>query len=373
MADLHVVAFQVPWPPNYGGVIDVYYRLRALAQLGLRIDLHCFAYDREPAPELDQLANVHYYPRKPAWMGLLSSEPYIVSSRASVALLDRLLADQAPILFDGLHSCHYLADAQLASRRKVVRMHNVEWKYYRGLAEVTRAPFREWYFREEARRLKNYEAILEHADGVACIAPADTLYYREQLGNKAGYLPAFHPFDRVCGQPGSGDFALYHGNLSVPENVQAATFLARWWPEDGLPLVLAGMDPDWKLVEQIRDRTNIRLVADPDEPAMERLVLDAHVHVLPTFQPTGIKLKLLRSLFQGRHVIANPAMVDQTDLAPFCRIAEGEEAWLEALAAVSKEAFTEKDLASRRALELRYNNANNAGLLTKSLFVPRPQ
>ena len=27
---LHVVSFQVPFPPDYGGVIDVYYKLKAL-------------------------------------------------------------------------------------------------------------------------------------------------------------------------------------------------------------------------------------------------------------------------------------------------------------------------------------------------------
>ncbi len=372
-AHLHIVSFNVPWPANYGGVIDVYHRLVALARMGLRVDLHCFAYGREPAPELERWARVFYYDRKPAWTGLLSAEPYIVSSRGSVRLLDRLLGDTAPILFEGLHTTHFLADPQLRGRRKVVRLHNVEWQYYRGLAEVTRGLFREWYFREEARRLKRYERVLEHADALACIAPADTAYYAERFGTKAWHVPAFHPFARVESAPGRGDFALYHGNLSVPENVQAATWLAGWWPAEGLPLVLAGMDPDWKLVELLRERPHIRLVADPDEPAMDRLVRDAQVHVLPTFQPTGIKLKLLRSLFQGRHVVANPDMVAGNGLDRFCRVAESPEAFRAAVAAVAERPFGEEDLAARRPLEAVYSNTAGAEALTRSLFAPRPR
>ena len=27
---LHIVSFNVPWPADYGGVIDVYYRIKAV-------------------------------------------------------------------------------------------------------------------------------------------------------------------------------------------------------------------------------------------------------------------------------------------------------------------------------------------------------
>jgi len=36
---LHIVSFDVPAPPSYGGVIDVYYKARALADLGVKVHL----------------------------------------------------------------------------------------------------------------------------------------------------------------------------------------------------------------------------------------------------------------------------------------------------------------------------------------------
>ena len=51
---LHIVTFNVPWPADYGGVIDVYYRIVALAKTGVKIHLHCYTYGREEAKELEQ-------------------------------------------------------------------------------------------------------------------------------------------------------------------------------------------------------------------------------------------------------------------------------------------------------------------------------
>jgi len=368
---LHVVVFNVPWPPNYGGVIDAWYRLRELAAMGLRLRIHCFTYGREPSAELEHLGKVIYYPRRAAWTGFMSMEPYIVSSRASVDLLNQLLTDDAPILFDGLHTCHYLADPQLAERRKVVRMHNVEWAYYAGLAQWEGSFFKELYFREESRRLKRYETILEHAHAVACISPADARYYRQRLGDRAFHLPAFHPFERIMSVPGKGAFALYHGNLSVPENVQAASFLIGIWQDMPLPLVLAGMDPDYKLVELAAQHPEIRLVADPSDDELGGLVRDAQVHVLPAFQRSGIKLKLLRALFEGRFVVASPDMVEDTGLAGFCQVAESEEDWRNAILSLAEQSFNSPELEARKPLALLYANRNNADRLTRSLFAPR--
>ena len=53
--DIHIVSFNVPYPADYGGVIDVYYKLKALAALGIRVHLHCYQYGRAASPELDKV------------------------------------------------------------------------------------------------------------------------------------------------------------------------------------------------------------------------------------------------------------------------------------------------------------------------------
>ena len=51
--NLHVISFDIPWPVNYGGVIDVFYKITALAGLGVKIHLHCFEYGRKESKELN--------------------------------------------------------------------------------------------------------------------------------------------------------------------------------------------------------------------------------------------------------------------------------------------------------------------------------
>ena len=41
---LHIVALNIPFPANYGGAIDIYYKVKALHEIGYTIHLHCFEY-----------------------------------------------------------------------------------------------------------------------------------------------------------------------------------------------------------------------------------------------------------------------------------------------------------------------------------------
>ena len=49
---LHVVSFQVPFPPDYGGLIDVYYKLKALKEAGCSVVLHTYRYEVAEQPDL---------------------------------------------------------------------------------------------------------------------------------------------------------------------------------------------------------------------------------------------------------------------------------------------------------------------------------
>src|SRR5690606_1545918 len=94
---LHVVSFDVPFPADYGGVQDVFYKVKVLSELGVKIHLHCFAYGRKQAPELESLCeSVHYYERNTGHKGLSINLPYIVSSRINQQLINTLREDNHP-------------------------------------------------------------------------------------------------------------------------------------------------------------------------------------------------------------------------------------------------------------------------------------
>src|ERR1700722_249867 len=189
---LHIVSFNVPYPPDYGGGIDVFYKIKGLHDPGIKIYLHCFNYGREQSPELAAICEkVYYYPRRKFYQAIYSKVPYIVGSRKSDELLSNLTADDYPILFEGLHTCLYLNHPALKDKLKAVRMHNVEWDYYRSLKEAERNYLIKFYFHNESKKLKRFEDELKYADKIFAISKSDYEYLKINYEN-IYYVPAFH-------------------------------------------------------------------------------------------------------------------------------------------------------------------------------------
>ncbi|MFT4772568.1 MAG: hypothetical protein ACI9D1_002607, partial [Cryomorphaceae bacterium] len=94
---IHIVSFDVPFPPDYGGVMDVYYKAKALADAGVKVKLHCFAYGRSRNADFEKdFDEVVYYERKLSAGAMLSKIPFIVKTRKSQELLDNLLKNDWP-------------------------------------------------------------------------------------------------------------------------------------------------------------------------------------------------------------------------------------------------------------------------------------
>lgn len=316
---IHVVSFQVPYPANYGGAIDVYYKLKALQASGIGILLHTYLYgDATPQERLHECCEeVHYYRRETGFRHQLHLEPYISASRRSDQLLRDLCADQHPILFEGLHCCHFLDHPLLKGRKKWVRMHNIEQDYYRLLAQQKGWGWRSLYYTIEAWKLKRFERILCHADGILAISEADTRLLHQRYPHKhVELLPCFHDNTLVSPQGGTAPYLLYQGNLAVEENIRVADFiqdqLAARMPE--ARFVLAGRNPAFA-----SRQSNVELRPNPSDEELEALLANARVNLLFTFQPTGIKLKLMNALSKSRgFVVANAEMLHGNDLARLC-------------------------------------------------------
>lgn len=366
---LHIVSFDVPFPPNYGGVIDVFYKIKALHALGVKIDLHCFHYGRERSAELEKYcSSVNYYSRRTSVFQLCSSEPFIVNSRRSDELLKNLSADDAPILFEGLHCCAYVSHPSLKNRKKLVRTHNIEHDYYRALATVEKKWSKRQYFRREANKLEKFEGVLNDAQHILAISPADAESLSKRYAN-VEHVMAFHANEEVTIREGSGSFAFYHGNLEVGENNEAALYLVQEI-FNGLdyPLTIAGNNPSSELTAAVAGKKNITLKANISTAEINQLMSDAHINILPTFQATGIKLKLLAALMNGRHCIVNSPMVANTGVESLCIVNDEASGMRNAILQIKDTAFTAADIDKRKVvLGERFSNKINAEKIVQLL------
>ena len=362
---LHVISFDNPFPPNYGGVIDVYYKLKALFEAGVEINLHVFEYGRERSAELSKICKtVNYYPRRTFVNPFVGSLPYIVSTRNDATLLQNLLKDKAPILFEGLHSCFFLNEPLLANRIKIVRMHNIEHDYYRKLEEVESNFFKKYFFAKEADRLTRFEEILNHANHILAISPNDVTALKSRYKN-VSLLPAFHANQNVTSKTGNGKFVFYHGNLSVGENDEAARFLVNQVFNDlTVPFIIAGNNPSAALKKAVENYPHIQLLQHATTAEITQLTQDAQVNVLPTFQSTGIKLKLINVLYQGRWCVVNNLMVENTGLANLCSVANTAQNMKTELKRLIELPFDENNLSNRKqVLKTAFCNQTNVKIL----------
>ncbi len=367
---LHIVSFNIPYPPNYGGVIDVFYKIKALKERGCEIILHCFEYGRKPSNVLLKYCKeVHYYPRPKKISYVFKSLPFVVSTRNAAQLKINLEKDNYPILFEGLHSTFFLPEISNRNRRTVVRTHNIEHNYYMGLASAESNFIKKLYFKNEAKKLRDYESVLRKASHIAAISPADEEHFGQKYG-KATLIPAFHPYEMVEIPEGRGEYVLFHGDLSVADNIKSSLFLIHnVFNEIEIPLVIAGKDPDQKILAAAQLRKNIKIIANPDFTEMENLLADAQMNVLITFQETGIKLKLLSGLFRGRHCVVNHEMVNNTGLEGLCHVANSAEEIRNYIKNLFNISFDSLETVRRKGiLDSFFNVKKNADKLMEIIF-----
>ena len=201
---LHIVSFNVPYPADYGGIIDVFYRIKTLSEMGVKITLHSFIYGRPEADILNELCEkVYYYRRDMSLLNLLKSEPYIVASRNNKELIANLLKDNYPVLIEGLHCCSVLDS--LNDRLTLVRAHNIEHEYYCRLADSESNRLKKIYLGLDAKKLEHYESKMTKASYVLGVTQADCDHF-EQIGCKHVLLmPSSHNYEVVESRAGSGD------------------------------------------------------------------------------------------------------------------------------------------------------------------------
>ncbi len=369
---LHIVCLDIPYPADYGGVIDLFYKIKSLHQLGVKIHLHCFTKDRKPQEELKKYCEtVNYYQRKKSINSFSFSLPLIVKSRINEALISNLQKDNYPVLLEGIHCTYYLKTGQLNNRKIVVRLHNAEFEYYRQLAKHEKNLFKKLYYLQESRLLKKYEKAIAAKAAILAVSKQDAdLYQKLFNAPDIHYLPVFLPYTLAVGKEGKGSFCLYHGNLAINENEEAAIWLLQHvFNKLTIPFVIAGKNPSAKLQQLAHNHQHTCLVANPNEKEMQDMIGKAHVHVLPSLNNTGIKLKLLNALFNGRHCLVNQAAVDGSGLEDYCTIATDEISFQKDIETIYQQPFTKQQIQERQQLlQTTYDNELNAAQLIRFLW-----
>lgn len=321
---MHIISLDVPYPPDYGGAMDIFCRIVCLYKLGFKLTIHIFEYGRGKQNELEKFGRVFYYKRNFSSRLHLSKKPFIVSSRKSQELLENLSNDLDPILFEGIHTTYFLGHPKLRNRQKFVRAHNIEHEYYYQLAIHSNSGLKKLFFLLESRKLRAFEQNLIYANGILAIKKQDVEHF-EKINSNVKLLPASIPKELAHFHE-TKKFALFHGNLSVIENENAVFkihHMIKSELNEDFKLVVAGKKPSQKL-ERFSAEQGIILIQNPSIEEMNKLIYDARIHVFQTECESGVKLKLLKSINSCGHILTTQKLIFDSDISELCHIAYNE-------------------------------------------------
>lgn len=337
----------------------------------MKIHLHCFEYGRGQQHELKTYCeSVSYYQRNCGLGSFSLKYPYIVKSRSNEDLLDTLLKDDSPILMEGVHCTFLLNDERFNNRKCYVRLHNLEHIYYRHLSKFSRSIIKKAYYWFESSLLKKYERSIAGKATFLSVTEKDADTFKGLGAKHVSFLPLFLPQWKIMTDAGKGVFCLYHGDLSVVENEKAARWLIdKVFYDLNIPFVVAGKNPSKALCKLIRSRSSTCLIANPGEQEMQDLIAKAHINVLPSYNMTGIKIKLLNALFNGRHCLVNQQTVNGSGLEAACCLADSPDEFKNAITELYDQPFCSQEVTFRSELLGRmFTNEQNAQRLVKLIW-----
>jgi glycosyltransferase involved in cell wall biosynthesis len=365
---IHIVCLDAPSPPDYGGAIDMYYKVKELSRLH-DIFLHYFNYkpQRDASGLHGYCREIFSYGRKSFSSSLPLRKPYIIGSRINNLLIEKLNADNYPVLLEGIHLAGIIP--YLNSNRKIViRMHNDEAEYYKRLSAAEKNPLRKIYHWNESRLLKKFQLQLSENIPLACVSHSDMDALKNKYGkSRLYYVPSFTPWQECNSEAGRGEYCLYHGNMEVAENKAMALWLMNQvFVDTDIKFKIAGKSAG--LIRAEQKHSHIEIINDPSTEQMEALIRHAQINVVPSLNNTGLKLKLLHALKSGRHCITNEAGVAGTGLEKLVTIAHDVTSFREAIKMMMPQPFSAAIGSQRQKLMEDYSNKKNAAILSALLY-----
>ncbi len=320
--ELHIISFNYPYPPSYGGIIDVYYKIKALSDLGIKIHLHCFV-DKIPVkidPEIEGITeSVFFYEKKKNFLLYFSKTPFAAAIRDSEALLKNLEKFKAPILFEGLQTTHIIKFLKDSRHKLYLRHHNNETAYYKGLSLSEKNILKKIVYSIESLKYKGYqEKLLKKFETVFCLSEKEYNEVNIYSGN-AQLIHIFHGNQSVKQLDKKGNYFLFHGDLTTADNKKAlieTIDLFKTLPQ--YKLIVASDRANEDIKKRMSAVENITLTPILTTENLHHLLENAHANILISYQNSGTKVKLFNTLYNSRFVIINGNITDNPALKDLC-------------------------------------------------------
>lgn len=333
--------------------------------------MHYFADEERYSEELSALCESICFYKKTSAVStkVISNLPLRMLTRRNKKLVENLERNNFPILYEGLHTSHSALSPKLKTHKKFLRCHNAEAEYAAELARTEKNSFKKILFQIEEKKTRKFERNLHQFDGLFVLSQEDKEYFQHS-NSKLKIAPIFHAHEKVEVLEGVGDYVLFHGNLSVNENLATAEWisneLAPLMPQ--LKFKIAGKNLNSSLRTKL-EKPNVECFFNPNASKMKQLIQNAQIVLLKTSVPSGVKLKLIDSLAYARHIISDTHSVQKSQLGSLVSIADTTEEYILKIKALQNQPTSEYDVDQRNVLFRDVlNNQFNASQIIQEIF-----
>ena len=325
--NIHIVTPDVPSPADADILQDIYLKIKALHNAGIKIHLHSFEFGKGTSSILEQYCHRIKYYRRNKVSELLSSSntPYSVASRSNRELVKNLFADDFPILYEGI-STTFPVLWQHSGNHKLqhLNLSRDDEKYYKNLASLMPWGLNKLTYFYESWKCRSYLKKLDQNSNITISSS-----------------PPITGIQEASFSERQGSFCLYFGKLSDKENEYAALWLLEnIFNEVEIPFVIAGSNPSPQLEQAAHLRLHTCLVGDPTERELDELIKKAQIILLPSFIDASPVNRLYKSLSMGRYGVVNEKAVGGSALGSLCSVAGTPEVFKENAIRLFNEPFS---------------------------------
>ncbi|TEA26534.1 glycosyltransferase [Candidatus Schmidhempelia bombi str. Bimp] len=362
--DVLMVCAEPPYPANHGGRMDVMQKIVAFSQLGYHIDIIYVSNDRDDQ-ECEQylsqyVDNIYKVQRKKGitsfLMALLTLYPYQMVSRRQLKNIN-IDKHYDILVLESEHVFSALSNPTICATKKILRIHNDEYKYFKALMRSTKGISRYYYWIEsyllQLRKKSTYNAC----DGLWFISKDECTSDYQHGEWLPPNMPINQPFNSDKYQQNPAKL-LFVGNLFTPNNLEAIIwFLEQVYPsliadDATLHLTIAGSCREKvnnRLLDTIAnyDTKNVTLITNPSDHELNKIYQQHTIFVNSMLNGAGVKLKTIDAMRNSMAVVSTSIGVEGTGLIAdqHYKLADTEHEFYSQIASLIKNMPEAKQLA----------------------------
>lgn len=277
-------------------------------------------------------------------LNIFTSVPYHIQRFISSAFMQKLVKILANEQFDivqleGLYLAPYISVIRKKSQACIVlRSHNIEGNIWSKYSVNEKNVFKKYFLKWQAKKLWNYERKnVKLYDAIVPISLSDNAYYSgidKQV--RLCYIPAgIDVQEKTTVKGGLNKNIYFLGALDWAPNTEGL----KWFIQKVFPLILK-KEPDLLFHIAGRNDTgyvkgllhdNIIFYGEVEDA--EDFVKDKTVCIVPLLSGSGMKVKILEAMANGKYVVTTPTGIEGFPPAVLnnCAVSENEEAFANAV------------------------------------------